>query len=115
MPRVAGATSYGLALDTLPITIIGEFGKSASAVTDSEQEMWTELETLRTKLASADDSEKLELFIYHDTGSATYRKFKQVRPVSLQPSVGDSSRVIFGYQLVLMAENPAIYSTAPGS
>lgn len=115
VPRTAGATSYGLALDSVPITVVGEFGKSASAVTDSEQEMWTELETMRSKLAAADDSEKLEFFVYHDSSGGTYRKFKKVRPVSLQPSVGDSTRIIFGYQLVLMAEDVVIYDTSAGS
>lgn len=116
MPRVAGATSYGLAQDVVAISLAGELGKNASGVTDSEQEMWTEIETIRTKLASADDAEKLEFFVYHDTsGGGTYRKFKSVRPVSLQPVVGDSSRIIFGYQLVLVAEDVAIYTTAPGS
>jgi hypothetical protein len=116
VPRKSGATSYGLALDAVPISITGEFGKNASGVTDSEQEMWTELETLRSKLAAADDSEKLELFLYHDTsGGGTYRKLKSVRPVSLQPSVGDAARIVFGYQLVLMAEDVAVYTTAPGS
>jgi hypothetical protein len=116
VPRVAGAVSYGLALESVPISITGELAKNASGITLTEQEMWTELETLRGKLAAADDAEKLELFVYHDaSGGGTYRKFKQVRPVSLQASIGDDRNVVFGYQLVLMAENPVIYTTAPGS
>lgn len=77
--------------------------------------MWIEIESMRTKLLSADDAEKLEFFVYHDTATTTYRKFKKVRPVSLQPSVGDGAHIIFGYQLVLLAEDVAIYSTAAGS
>lgn len=115
VPRVSGSTSYGLSVDAMTITLAGELGKSASGAITTEQTMWTELETLRSKLAAADDTEKLEFFFYHDSVGGTYRKMKNVRPASLTASIGDDRRIIFGYQLVLVAENVAIYSTAPGS
>lgn len=116
VPRKAGGVSYGLSERPVAIQISGEFGVNASGATVTEQAMWTELGTLRTKLAAADDAERLELFLYYDnSGGGTYVKLKQVRPVTLQPTVGDSSRIVFGYSLTLIADDTSFYTTAPGS
>lgn len=95
------------------VRIEGQIGEQAGALKLTEQDMFTALETLRSRLDVASDGEKYELFLYHDDATTTYRKFKQASTVRFECDLSDVH--LFGYSLVAHADDPTLYTTAAGA
>ena len=95
------------------IRLEGQIGEQAGTLKLTEQAMFATLETLRSRLDVASDGDKYEFFIYHDASSDTYRKFKSASTVRLECDL--SNVYLFSYSLVIHADNPTLYTTAPGA
>lgn len=117
VPLLDGLSTTGHSKNGRIITISGQFGWNADGPLCDEGDSLDEAEVLIGLLDIATDSEKFELFLYHDASSAVYRKFKQCSPVSFGDAHGDTQeeRVAGPYELVILAEDPVLYTTAPGS
>lgn len=124
VPRKDGVEVYGNSYRALDISISGQFAilRDEWSFADSglligEEDMWAAVEEFRGYLDVRDRDEFLELFIYHDQSTTTYRKFKQVYPTDFTVKIGDNDQgfVTFKYNLSLKAENPAIFNSAPGA
>lgn len=120
VPLSDGEVTFGRKVNGVDITISGVFGVYGD-LTDgevqvcSEADMWSVVEDFTTFLAAGGREQRLEFFVYYDDVEDTYRKFKNVRPVSFVPQIGDGSYSVWPYTLQLMAEDPNIYTTEPGS
>lgn len=116
VPLKDGISTTGHSQNGRVITIRGNVGWNESGPLPDEGDALTELEAILTLVDISADSEKFELFIYHDAGSATYRKFKECSPQSFTYAIGEKQdeRVSAPYDLVILAEDPVLYSTAPG-
>lgn len=117
VPLKDGISTTGHSLNGRVITIGGKTGKNESGFLCTDEDRMDELEAVLTLLDISADSEKFELFLYHDAGSGVYRKFKQCSPKSYGYAQGErqDERVHSPYELVIVAEDPVLYSTAPGA
>lgn len=113
VPLNAGQFTEGRTKNGVSINISGFVGKQAGTTKLTEEAMFGVLESLRTTLDTV--TSKFEFFVYHDTGTSTYRKFKDVVCQSFSCGLGDETRVPFSYSAELLAEDPVIYTTAPGA
>ena len=115
VPLADGITFDGLSRNGTEIRVSGQFGLDTSGTYLGEENMFARYETIRTKIDISADSDKYEFFLFHDTVEPLYRKFKSCVTRSLDLSLGDDDRIAFVYNLVIVAEDPVIYSTAPGA
>ena len=74
--------------------------------------MFQELEELRARLDVTSAGDEYEFFLYHDAASATYRKLKSCTTIRFDYDL--SSKALFTYSIAIHAEDPAIYTAAPG-
>ena len=81
VPLSAGDFLTGHSQQGVVISIEGQIGEKTGAPKALEQAMFAELEALRTALDITSDSDKFEFFLYHDSSSSTYRKFKSCSTV----------------------------------
>jgi hypothetical protein len=112
VPLAAGDAHVGHSKQGIDIAIDGQFGSQDGTTKLTEAEMFAVLETLRAKLDVPSDDEKFEFFLYYDSGSGTYRKFRGCSAVRLEYDL--SSPHLFSYAAIVHADDPTIYSTAPG-
>jgi hypothetical protein len=112
VPLADGDTHVGHSKQGIDIAIDGQFGSQDGTTKISEAEMFAVLEVLRSKLDVSDESEKFEFFLYYDGGSGTYRKFRECSAVRLEYDL--SSPHLFSYAAIVHADDPNIYTTAPG-
>ena len=115
VPLADGLTFDGMSRNGTEIRVGGKFGLDTSGRFLDEENMFGRYETVRAKIDVSSDAEKYEFFFFHDTGSATYRKFKSCVTRSMDLSLGDADRIVFIYNVVIVAEDPVIYTTAPGA
>jgi len=114
VPLKTGVDITGVSRDGVQISVTGEFGIQDSDVELTEQAMFTEVENLDAKLDVEGDT-KYEFFIYYDSGSSTYRKFKQCSTANFDWDVGDDQNKLFTYAISIKSEDPVIYTTAEGA
>ena len=112
VPLAAGDTLVGHSLDGVDLAIDGQIVSQAGTLLLSEQDMFAELESLRSALDVSASGTKYEFFLYHDAASATYRKFKQCSTLRFEYDLSDKR--LFKYSVEVHAEDPVIYTTAPG-
>jgi len=113
VPLKAGDVHVGHSKDGLNILIEGQFGSQDGSLKLNEEEMFAALESLRTALDVTSDADKFEFFTYYDASSTTYRKYKACSAIRLEYDL--SSPHLFTYSASLHADDPTIYSTAPGA
>ena len=113
VPLADGDSHVGHSKQGVDISIEGQFGSQDGVTKLSEAEMFAVLESLRTKLDISADSEKFEFFLYYDISSGTYRKFRECSTVRLEYDL--SSPHLFAYSAIVHADDPTIFSTAPGA
>lgn len=115
VPLLDGVETYGHSEDGLVFSIQGVIAIDSGTPTITEESMWGVLANLKTVLDVSNGTGKYEFFIYHDTGSATYRKFKECVTLQFDVSIGDQDRTEWPYSIVIRAEDPVIHTTAPGA
>ena len=113
VPLADGDALVGHSRQGVDISLEGQIGSQSGSLKTSEGAMLEELEALRSTLDVSSASEKFEFFIYHDATSGTYRKFKLCSTVQFEMDL--SNQNLFTYSLVVHAENPVLYTTAPGA
>jgi hypothetical protein len=102
----------GLSRGGIEIRLEGQIGSHDGDLQLTEQAMFTTLETLRNRLNASSDGAKYEFFLYHDDVSATYRKFKSASTGQLECDLSDVH--LFTYSVAIHADDPTLYTTAPG-
>ena len=114
VPLADGETYDGHSINGPIIAVQGSIGRDTSGKYIDEETMFDRYLIIRSKLDISSSSEKYEFFIYHDVGSATYQKFKSCSTRSFELFLGDDDNKLFEYSLSVIAEDPVIYTTAPG-
>lgn len=112
VPLAAGDVLTGHSRQGVDISIEGQVGSQAGNLKTTEQEMFQELETLRGMLNVDSSNGKFSLFLYYDAISAIYRKFKNCSTSRFEYDLSDKN--LFTYSITIHADDPVIYTTAPG-
>ncbi|MEX1230454.1 MAG: hypothetical protein WEB58_09445 [Planctomycetaceae bacterium] len=112
IPLKAGDQLAGHSRNGVEITLAGQLGTQAGELTASEEEMFAALEELRAALHVADESQKYSFYLYYDELSETYRRFQSCTTVRFTYDLSDVH--LFGYSLVIHAEDPVLHTTAEG-
>ena len=112
VPLSAGDSLVGHSLNGVDLAVDGQIVSQAGALLLSEQDMFSELQSLRSALDVSATDQKYEFFLYHDAASATYRKFKKCSTLRFEYDLSDKR--LFKYSVEVHAEDPVIYTTAPG-
>lgn len=115
VPLKDGSIVTGHSFNAVEIEIAGMLAIDGSVADLTEQEMFTHYESMRNLLNINSDAQKYEFFIYHDAGTGVYRKYKQCSARDLVLSFGDDDHVVFTYSATIIADDPTIYTTAPGA
>lgn len=102
------------------INIVGLYGKhkvSSFSETLTELDMFDLHRDLLEFLKPSSPSSECELFMYYDSASSTYRKYKRCVKTSLSTGIGDGEYAskIFSMNLQMVILDPVMYSTAPGA
>lgn len=113
VPLRDGDRLTGHSREGVEIVLEGQVGSQAGSLKLSEQAMFTEMLMLRQTLDVSEDDDKFEFFLYHDAGTATYRKFKGCSTLAFEWDL--SSPALFAYSLTLHAEDATLYTTGPGA
>lgn len=108
VPLAEGDVTVGHSRRGLEIAIEGRIGTQAGALRGTEEEMFDEIAALRSTLGAGE----FELFLYYDTASGTYRKFRSCSTIRFESDLSDPH--LFAYQALIHADDPAVYSTPPG-
>jgi len=97
------------------VSITGQLAKTTfgGTVTYTEQEMFELFENLQSFVNSGD--KQMELFVYYDLATTTYRKYKKVYAKSLMTDIGDNDWHVFPWTMQLILADPVLYTTAPGA
>ena len=111
VPLKAGDVLAGQSPDGADIVIQGQFGTWNGLVTATETAMFAAVEALRQAVRMGPDDERYELFVYYDPDTATYRKFRQCTTARFECDL--SNVHLFGYELVVHAEDPELSSEGP--
>ncbi len=111
VPLLDGDFLEGRSLAGVDISINGQSGTQAGQLQVGEEQMFAELESLRSVLDASTPEETYELFIYHDASSATYRSFRECSSVRFEYDL--SSPHLFTYSALVHASDPTIYTAAP--
>lgn len=117
VPLKDGVSISGHAFDGVRIRVSGSIGiNSAGAIVATEIGMFDAYNTFRGYMDLSSNDSPYEFFIYHDTGGGgTYRKFKNVWPVSMSMDLGDDNEPLFKWSAEWITEDSTIYTTAPGA
>jgi hypothetical protein len=116
VPLADGQFTDGHSKQGVSIFVQGELGSEVGVgnlTTAQLQFERLEAWTTRLDVVSA-GTDKYEFVIWNDK-SSVYRKYKDVSCVDLTFDIGDDKHVIHPYTINLFAEDPTIYTTAPGS
>lgn len=120
VPKKQGEQIVGHSKNAVKISVSGLFGvigprgTSEPELLISEGLMYPQYELLRARCDISSEATKFELFKYYDPYSGTYRKYKSVSVLNLSADLGDNDRITFPYSIDFIADDPVIYSTAPG-
>jgi len=112
VPLSSGDSLLGQSLHGVEIILEGNLGSQGGTLKLTEQQMFDEIDTLRTKLDVTAATSLFEFFLYHDTSSATYRKFKKCSGLKFEWDL--SNEALFSFAAVIHASDTKIYTTAPG-
>lgn len=116
VPLRDGAKTFGLSMDAFTVTFSGQLGTGTDGTTKclTELAMFDAYTTMASHLAAGDHTNKVELFLFYDSSTSTFRKFKGVRPQTFALQLGDDKCHIFGYTATFFVEDPNVYTTAAG-
>jgi hypothetical protein len=112
VPLAAGDTVVGHSRQGVDIAVEGQIGTQGGGLKITEADMFQEIETLRSRLDVTSSGDEYEFFLYHDTATATYRKFKSCSTIRFDYDL--SNKNLFTFSAAIHAEDPVIYTTAPG-
>lgn len=114
--KAGGNAAYNNKYRISTITITGDISISAVA-TDGTQYADDEamFETYRDLVSFLDTTSVFELFLYYDSTTPKYRKFKKLVLAQLSTDIGDNARTAFPYTIQLYRLDPVIYTTSPGA
>ena len=110
VPLAAGDIVAGTSRNGLDVAIEGQLAAQAGQPVAGEEQMFLELETLRTQL-DVTDPDTFELFLYHDSPSGTYRSLRGCTTLRFDYDL--SSPRLFTYSIAIHAADPTIYTAAP--
>jgi len=113
VPLADGDFVTGHSQQGVSISIDGQIRAQAGAPKASEEAMFAVIENMRSTLDVSAAGDKYSFFLYHDVATSTYRKFKSCSTVKFDYDVSDKN--LFPYSIVIHAEDPVLYTTAPGS
>lgn len=115
-PLADGVLTTGHSLNGMRISVAGSLVKNAAKVKIFDDfDIVTAFENLKVLLNVDEDSDKYEFFILNDDPTSTFRSFKSCYPENLVFGYGDNDRAEPVYSFDLVAENPNMFSTAPGA
>lgn len=106
---VDGDTVVGSTRNGVEITLSGEIASQGDALTLTEADMFAAIEELRSQVHVGADDQKYRFYLYHDSGTSTYRFFESCTTVRLETDLSDLAA--FRYQLTIHAEDPVIYDS----
>lgn len=115
---VEGEQISGCSRNAVTITLSGSNQISTDGTTDTKVCTFQTQFSAYTQFRAAchtTNADKYELFIIYDAASSYYRKFKRVSCKSFSCDMGDDNRIELPYNVVFTAEDPTIYTTAPGA
>lgn len=112
IPLKDGDTIAGRSQHGVEILIEGQVRSQAGETKLSQSEMLAELEALRTVLDASSSQGTYSLFLFHDTTTPFYRKFKSCSTVRFEFDI--TNNTLFSYSTFIHSEDPTIYTTAPG-
>lgn len=115
VPLADGESYDGHSQNGAIISVQGSLGLDASGTYIGEQAMFQRYIVIRDKIDISAEGDKYEFFIFHDTVEPLYRKFKDCSTRSFEAFLGDDDHTLFEYNLIVIAEDPVIYTTAPGA
>ena len=110
VPLADGDEVAGHSRQGVDVFLEGQIGTRAGALKPGEAEMFAEIENLRSALHVGAPDEKYTLFLYHDSGTSTYRHLKSCSTVRLEYDLSDKH--LFTYSAVIHAEDPVVYTEA---
>lgn len=110
VPLKAGDQLAGFSRQGVEIVLAGQLGTQAGELTASEEEMFAVLEELRSALHVGDESQKYSFYLYYDESTETFRRFQNCSTVRFTYDLSDVH--LFGYSLVIHADDPVLYTTA---
>ena len=113
VPLAAGDVLTGHSQQGVGISVEGRIGSKTGTPRALEQAMFEGIEELRTALNVSATDDKYDFFLYHDESTSTYRHFKSCSTVRFDYDLSDKN--LFSYSIVIHAEDPVIYTTAPGA
>lgn len=111
VPLAAGDTLVGHSRQGVNLVVEGSFQASDPETSDTDR--FAEIEALRAAVHVGAADDKYEFFLYQDVDAEEYRKFKQCSTVRFECDLADSH--LFFYRIVIHAEDPVLYATAPGA
>lgn len=114
VPKRDGCRMAGHSRGPRRIEVTGELGSHNGTPTISEDDQLAAMALLDAAI-DIDGETRFEFFIYHDTVGPSYRKYKNCAPDAMKWSLGDENRSPMAYTLSIIAEDPALYPTAPGA
>ena len=112
VPLAAGDRLYGHSRNGLDLSIEGSVGTRAGTLCATEEDMLAALSQLSEAFDITSDEDRYEFFLYHDQPSAAYRKYRSCATVRFEYDL--SSPQLFTWSAVVHAEDPRLYTTAPG-
>ena len=104
---IAGTSRNGV-----EITIAGQIASQAGEVLLQEEEMFEEIEQLRSLLDTSSEM-KFSFFLYRDESTNTYRYFENCSVSRFQYNLNRAD--LYSYTLLLHAENPVLQTTLGSS
>jgi len=114
-PLADGILTTGHSLNAMRFSIAGALVKNAAKTKIFEDvDIVTAFENLKVLLNVDTDSDKYQTFILNDAPSETFRSFKSCYAENLVFGYGDNDRAEPTYSCDIVAENPNMFSTAPG-
>lgn len=114
--KAGGNKAYNNKYAVSQITITGDI--SISSVSESGTQLADDedmFELYRDLVSFLDTSAEFEVFMYYDSTTPKYRKFKKLVLASMNTDIGDNNRTAFPYTIQLHRMDPVIYTTAPGA
>lgn len=112
VPLADGDRLYGHSRAGIDLSIEGRTGTHAGVLCGTEETMLDTLSLLGEAFDITSDDDRYELFLYHDEASGTYRKYRSCATVRFEYDL--SSPHLFTWSAVIHAEDPRLYTTAPG-
>ncbi|MFQ5732300.1 MAG: hypothetical protein ACE5KM_10140 [Planctomycetaceae bacterium] len=112
VPLKDGETIVGQSRTGVAVFVEGQIATQAGATKQTAAEMFAEVETMRSRLNANGTNGKFELFLFHDSATPYYRKFKACS--TLRFEVNLSNENLFSYTAEIVSDDPVIHSTAEG-